>query len=57
MGKFPSLPGVYTEYYADVVKAIRGEAEVAVTAEHARNGIRIMELARESAETGRSLPF
>jgi len=57
VGKFPSLPGLYTEYYVDVVKAIRGEGEVKVVAEHARNGIRLIELARESAEKGCTLPF
>lgn len=56
-GKFPSLKGDYTDFYVDVVKAIRGEGEVVVTPEHARNGIRVIEIARESAEKGCTLPF
>ena len=57
IGKFPSLNGDYLGFYVDLVKAIRGEAELKVTAEHARNGIRVIELARESAEKGCTLPF
>jgi len=57
VGKFPSANGDYLGYYVDVVKAIRKEGDVKVTAEHARNGLRVIELARESAEKGRTLPF
>lgn len=56
-GKFPSLKGDYTDFYTDLVKAIRGEGELIVTPEHARNGIRVIEIARESAEKGCTLPF
>jgi predicted dehydrogenase len=56
-GKYPSLPGWYRGYYEDVVKAIRGEGPVPVTPEDARDGLRIIELARESSNTGRTLPF
>lgn len=57
VGKFPSLKGDYSDFYVDLVKAIRGEAEVKVTPEHARKGIRVIEIARESAEKGCTLPF
>jgi predicted dehydrogenase len=57
VGKFPSFNGDYSDFYVDLVKAIRGEAEVKVTGEHARNGIRVIELARASAEKGCTLPF
>ncbi|KAH8809178.1 hypothetical protein F5884DRAFT_396414 [Xylogone sp. PMI_703] len=57
VGKFPSLKGEYTKYYTDLVKAIRGEQELYVKPELARDGIRIIELARESAEKGVTLPF
>lgn len=36
-----------------MVKAIRGEAAVVVTAETARDGLRILEAARESWVSGR----
>jgi predicted dehydrogenase len=57
VGKFPSVKGDYTDYYVDVVKSIRGEGDVKVSPEHARNGIRIIELARESADKGCTLLF
>jgi len=52
VGKFPSLKGSYTDYYVDMVRAIRGEAELAVKPEESRDVIRLIELARESAEKG-----
>ena len=42
-------------YYEDVVKAIRGEAPVVIKPEHARDGLRIIELGRESADQGKTL--
>lgn len=57
VGKFPSLNGDYCGYYTDLVKAIRGEAEVKVSPALARDGIRIIEIGRESAEKGITLPF
>lgn len=57
VGKFPSVKGDITDFYRDVVKAVRGEAGVVCKAEQSRNGIKIIELGRESAETGRTLPF
>ena len=54
-GKFPSLQGSYMDYYEDVVKAIRGEAEVVIKPELARDGLRIIELGRESADSGKTL--
>lgn len=56
-GKFPSLKGSYAEFYTDLVKAINGEGELAVLPEQSRDGIRLIEIARESAEKGCSLPF
>lgn len=53
IGKYPSLDGWCRGYYEDVVKAVRGEAEVVVTAETARDGLRIIEAARESWTSGR----
>jgi predicted dehydrogenase len=54
-GKFPSLKGDYSDYYQDVVKAIRGEGPVVIKAELARDGLRIIELGRESADLGKTL--
>lgn len=53
VGKYPSLDGWCRGYYEDVVKAVRGEAEVVVTAEDGRDGLRIIEAARESWVSGR----
>ncbi|USW49451.1 Putative gfo/Idh/MocA-like oxidoreductase, NAD(P)-binding domain superfamily [Septoria linicola] len=51
-GVVKSQRGRYTDYYRDVVAAIRGQKEVVVKPEEARNVIRLIELARESAEKG-----
>ena len=57
VGKFPSLKGEYTKFYTDLVKTIRGQGELIVKPEHSRDGIRVIEIARESAEKGCTLPF
>jgi predicted dehydrogenase len=57
VGKFPSLKGDYALFYKDLVKAIRGEGDLIVRPEQSRDGIRVIEIARESAENGRTLPF
>lgn len=57
VGKFPSLKGDYVEYYQDLVKAIRGEADLVVKPQQSRDGIRVIEIARESADKGCTLPF
>jgi predicted dehydrogenase len=51
-GKLTSSQGSYVDYYKDVVAAIRGEKEVVVKPEESRMGIRVIELAIESAEKG-----
>ncbi|KAK3696325.1 hypothetical protein LTR37_018061 [Vermiconidia calcicola] len=56
-GKIPSKPGSYMDYYRDLVATIRGEKELVVKPEESRNGIRIIELARESAEKGVTVPW
>jgi predicted dehydrogenase len=57
VGKFPSLTGSYVAYYEDLVKTIRRERELIAKPETARDGLRIIEIARESAEMGCALPF
>ncbi|KAK3671052.1 hypothetical protein LTR78_009013 [Recurvomyces mirabilis] len=56
-GSWKSERGSYRDYYVDVVRAIRGEAQVAVLPEESRNGLRVIELAVESARTGRTVEF
>ena len=51
-GKVPSQPGCWMDYYRDVVASIRGEKELVVQPEQSRDGIRIIELAKQSAEKG-----
>ncbi|KAL2021629.1 hypothetical protein VTK56DRAFT_6982 [Thermocarpiscus australiensis] len=52
IGKYPSLPGWYRGYYENVAAAIQGREEILVKPETARDGLRIIELARESHEKG-----
>jgi hypothetical protein len=52
IGKYPSLKGWYRGYYENVSAAIRGREGVFVKPETARDGLRIIELARESHEKG-----
>ncbi|MCJ1397430.1 hypothetical protein MMC11_000623 [Xylographa trunciseda] len=55
IGKWPTMPGRYLSYYEDVVAAIRGEAELCVKPQQARDVIRLIELARESHNKGASV--
>lgn len=56
-GKYTSAQGSYVDYYKNVVAAIKGEKEVVVKPEESRMGIRVIELARESAEKGVTMPW
>jgi len=49
-------PGDYRGFYANVRDAIRGTASLAVTPEAAYRTIKLLELARQSSESGRTLP-
>lgn len=57
IGRYPSLDGWCRGYYENVVDAIRGKGEVNIKPEVARDGLRIIELARESHEQGRTVPW
>jgi predicted dehydrogenase len=57
VGKYPSLPGWYRGYYENVVDAILGRAEINVKPETAMDGLRVIELARESHEKGVTMPW
>jgi len=49
-------PGDYRGFYLNVRDAIRGTAPLAVTPADAFHTIRLLELARESSDSGRTLP-
>jgi scyllo-inositol 2-dehydrogenase (NADP+) len=53
--RIPTEPGDYRGYYANVRDAILGEAPLAVTARDAWRTARIIELAHQSSEEGRTL--
>jgi predicted dehydrogenase len=55
-GKYPTLPGCYPEYYTNVYRAIAGQEELAVKPEQARDVIRLIELAQQSALEKRTIP-
>lgn len=49
--------GDYRDYFINLREAILGKAELAVKPEEARNVIRVIELAFQSSEEGRTIPF
>lgn len=55
-GRYRSKAGSYSNYYADVVKAIKGGEQV-VRIETSRDGIKLCELARQSAKHGKTLTW
>ncbi|PKS12751.1 hypothetical protein jhhlp_000961 [Lomentospora prolificans] len=57
IGQYPSLDGSYRAYYENVVDAINGKCEPRIKPELARDGLRIIELARESHEQGRTVAW
>jgi hypothetical protein len=56
-GTIPSKQGSYLDYYKDLAATIRGEKELYVKPEESRAGIRIIELAQESASKGVTVPW
>jgi scyllo-inositol 2-dehydrogenase (NADP+) len=56
-GQVETIRGDYRGYYQNIVDAIEGKADLAVTPEQARNTIRIIELAMQSSRERRELPF
>jgi scyllo-inositol 2-dehydrogenase (NADP+) len=57
VARVESETGDYRGFYANVYQALTEDAALAVTAEQARNTIRIIELARQSSAEKRSIPF
>ena len=54
--KHPTLAGCYPEYYKNIYGAITGKEELAVKPEQAREIIRLIELAGQSAREKRWVP-
>jgi predicted dehydrogenase len=57
VGKLPTTPARWMGYYENIAAAIRGEAELEVKPTQSRNVLRLVELARESHETGRTVEW
>ena len=56
-GRVETIPGRYQTFYENIADAIKGRAELAVRPEEARNTIRMIELAIQSHEEKRTVPF
>jgi len=56
-GVYPSAKGSYADFYVDVANAVLGKGELMVKPEESRMNIRCIELARESAESGRTVEW
>jgi predicted dehydrogenase len=54
--RIPTLPGDYRSYYASVRDALLGLPNEAVTGRDGLRVVRLLELARESSDAGRTLP-
>src|SRR6267143_2522014 len=55
--RIPSGTGDYRDFYANVRDAILGKATLAVTPQHALDVMRMLELARQSSQTGTTIPW
>jgi scyllo-inositol 2-dehydrogenase (NADP+) len=55
--KYPTLPGCYPEFYNNIARTIHGQAELTVKPEQSGQVIRLIELARQSSQEKRMLPF
>jgi len=57
IGRYPTIPGRWRGFYENLVDAVRRKGELAVKPEQSRDGIRVVELARDSNERGRTIPW
>ena len=57
LGRIPSEKGSWVSYYGDVAKAVKGEIPQVIKAETSRDGLKVIELARQSAQEGKTLNF
>jgi len=55
--RIPSANCDFRDYYANARDALLGKAEAAVSAQWALNVMRLLEMARESSETRRTIPW
>ena len=53
--KIPTEKGIYIDYYRNVGESILGKTTLEVTGEHAELGIKIIELAHQSAKEKRTI--
>jgi predicted dehydrogenase len=56
-GRYPTVPGHWLGFYETLRDAIRGDAELAVKPEQSRDGIRLIELVRESSLAGKTVQW
>ncbi|KAM0317302.1 hypothetical protein ACHAPQ_011058 [Fusarium lateritium] len=56
-GQYPTLPSRWVGLYENVADAINGKAELVVKPTQSRDGLRIIELARESHEKGATVAW
>lgn len=56
-GKVKSERGSGADYYRDLALALRGKGPLVIDPRQSRDGLKIMELARESFDTGRTMVF
>lgn len=56
-GQYPTFPGRWMGLYENVADAINGKAELVVKPTQSRDGLRIIELSRESHEKGITIPW
>ncbi|MEN8250251.1 MAG: oxidoreductase [Bacteroidota bacterium] len=55
ISRIKSEPGDYRDYYKNIYQTLSGEAVLDVTAEQARDVIKMIELARQSSSEGRTI--
>jgi scyllo-inositol 2-dehydrogenase (NADP+) len=55
--KYPTLPGCYPEFYNNIARTIHGQGELTVKPEQSGQVIRLIELAQQSSQEKRMLPF
>ncbi|KAG5788345.1 hypothetical protein H9Q69_012596 [Fusarium xylarioides] len=56
-GRYPSFAGRWMGLYENVADAINGKAELEVKPTQSRDGLRVIELARESHQKGAAVPW
>lgn len=57
VGQFPTFNGYHRGYYETLADTIRRGTPLKVNPQTSRDGIRLMELARESHNTGRTVAW